>query len=195
MTGKFNSSYNAFTLAEILITLGIIGVVAAMTIPNIISTYKAARLRSQFLKSYSTIQQAFRQMRADDISTDFSDYVSNSGSLYSVLKSYFSGVHDCGHYLNTSSALPCAGAYPTYKTLDGKNTVYRNWFDDGQFVLSDSTLIFIENPNMESSHVYILIDLNGYARMPNRLGYDLFVLQFVNQELVTMGDSDRKSVV
>lgn len=30
----------AFTLAEVLITLGIIGVVAAMTIPNLITSYK-----------------------------------------------------------------------------------------------------------------------------------------------------------
>ena len=43
----------AFTLAEVLITLGIIGVVAAMTIPTLMANYKAKRLHSQFLKSYS----------------------------------------------------------------------------------------------------------------------------------------------
>ncbi len=42
-----------FTLAEVLITLGIIGVVAAITIPNLITTYKAKQLHSQFLKNYS----------------------------------------------------------------------------------------------------------------------------------------------
>ena len=39
-----------FTLAEILITLGIIGVVAAMTIPALMTAYKAHRYKSQFLK-------------------------------------------------------------------------------------------------------------------------------------------------
>lgn len=39
-----------FTLAEILITLGIIGVVAAMTIPNLINAYKAKQLRTRFNK-------------------------------------------------------------------------------------------------------------------------------------------------
>ncbi len=39
-----------FTLAEVLITLGIIGVVAAITIPNLITTYKAKQLHSQFLQ-------------------------------------------------------------------------------------------------------------------------------------------------
>ena len=60
----------AFTLAEVLITLGIIGVVAALTIPSLITNYKAHRLRSQFLKSYSVVQQVFKQMEADDVSLD-----------------------------------------------------------------------------------------------------------------------------
>ena len=59
-----------FTLAEVLITLGIIGVVAAITIPNMINNSKAAKLRSQFLKAHSSVQQAYRLMLADDISID-----------------------------------------------------------------------------------------------------------------------------
>lgn len=62
--------HKAFTLAETLITLGIIGVVAAITIPGLIYNYKAHRLQSQFLKSYSTLQQVFKRMEADDVSLD-----------------------------------------------------------------------------------------------------------------------------
>lgn len=68
-----------FTLAEILITLGIIGVVAAMTIPVLLTNYKANRLRTQFLKTYSVVQQVFKQMEADDVSTNPSDYVRVKG--------------------------------------------------------------------------------------------------------------------
>ena len=46
----------AFTLAEVLITLGIIGIVVAMTIPTLMTNIKARKLRTQFLKSYSIIQ-------------------------------------------------------------------------------------------------------------------------------------------
>lgn len=67
-----------FTLAEILITLGIIGVVAAITIPSLRNAYKAHRLRAQFLKSYSTVQQVFKQMEADDVSLNPKDY--NTGT-------------------------------------------------------------------------------------------------------------------
>lgn len=49
-----------FTLAEVLITLGIIGVVAAMTIPNLISNINGAKYRNQFKKAISTLSQAAR---------------------------------------------------------------------------------------------------------------------------------------
>ncbi len=47
-----------FTLAEVLITLGIIGVVAAMTIPVLISNTNGAKYRSQLKKTVSTLNQA-----------------------------------------------------------------------------------------------------------------------------------------
>ena len=49
---------SGFTLAEVLITLGIIGVVAAMTIPNLIANTNGAKFRSQFKKTVSTLNQA-----------------------------------------------------------------------------------------------------------------------------------------
>ena len=49
---------SGFTLAEVLITLGIIGVVAAMTIPTLIANTNGAKFRSQFKKTLSTLNQA-----------------------------------------------------------------------------------------------------------------------------------------
>ena len=46
MTKRFG-----FTLAEVLITLGIIGVVAAMTIPTLIHNYKAKEMRTRLLRA------------------------------------------------------------------------------------------------------------------------------------------------
>lgn len=50
----------AFTLAEVLITLGIIGIVAAMTLPNIIAGYNKKVVETRLAKLYSTINQAIR---------------------------------------------------------------------------------------------------------------------------------------
>lgn len=53
-----------FTLAEVLITLGIIGIVAAMTIPTLLANIKGVKYRSKFKKSLSTVNQALRQNKA-----------------------------------------------------------------------------------------------------------------------------------
>ena len=54
-----------FTLAEILIVLGVIGVVAALTIPTIIANIYGIRYRNQFKKSISTLNQAIRLNKAN----------------------------------------------------------------------------------------------------------------------------------
>ena len=49
-----------FTLAEVLITLGIIGVVAALVIPGVINNFKSLELKTRFKKADSIIQQAMK---------------------------------------------------------------------------------------------------------------------------------------
>lgn len=49
-----------FTLAEVLITLGIIGVVAAMTMPTLVSKYRQRALETAFKKTYSNLMQAYK---------------------------------------------------------------------------------------------------------------------------------------
>ena len=54
-----------FTLAEVLITLAIIGVVAALTIPTLISKYQEKQVVSSLTKIYSTLSQAYQMMQAE----------------------------------------------------------------------------------------------------------------------------------
>lgn len=56
----------AFTLAEVLITLGIIGVVAALTIPSLIQKHKKVVLISKLKKISSVISQAYNTYTADN---------------------------------------------------------------------------------------------------------------------------------
>ncbi|MBQ8460752.1 type II secretion system protein, partial [bacterium] len=175
----------AFTLAETLITIGIIGVVAALTIPGLINNYKAHRLHTQFLKSYSTIQQAFKQMEADDVSLDPSTYP--TGQFYKTFMRYLNAPFDCGD-TGTHSAklyLPCYKLENGYTTFDGNKKVDDGKLDDGQIAMQDGSLLLFEN------YIYYLlihVDLNGYNNLPNRWGHDLFTFQFVDGEIKPMGE-------
>lgn len=62
-----------FTLAEVLITLGIIGVVAAITLPTVIAKYNKKAWVTQLQKSYSTLEQGFQLMLADESVSKLSD--------------------------------------------------------------------------------------------------------------------------
>ena len=55
--GYFIMRRNAFTLAETLITLGVIGVVAAITMPMLIVYHRNLVLKTQFNKAYNELQQ------------------------------------------------------------------------------------------------------------------------------------------
>ncbi len=181
-----------FTLAEVLITLGIVGVVAALTIPSLINNYKAQRLRTQFLKSYSTIQQVFKQMEADDVSTDPTSY--GDQEYYKIFMKYLQAPMDCR--LGDNKNLPCVYTRDTsskdfkpYKTFDGKTNANMSPFDDGQIALQDGTLLMFENyASADNTKIFVSVDLNGYNNKPNRWGYDLFTFQLVDNQLKTMGD-------
>lgn len=57
---------SGFTLAEVLITLGIIGVVAAMTLPTLVQNYKKQAYVNQLKKMISTLENGIRQASADE---------------------------------------------------------------------------------------------------------------------------------
>ena len=181
----------AFTLAEVLITLGIIGVVAAITIPGLINNYKANKLRTQFLKSYSVIQQVFKQMEASDVSLDPSTYSGSRSSFYKEFRKFLNGSTDCG--ISSRRTYPCAAIDNTfnYKTYDQSGIANRSYFDDGQIALPDGTLIMFENP-VWAGNIWLSVDINGYDNPPNIWGYDLFTFEFQDGELRTMGDKNTR---
>lgn len=65
-----------FTLAEVLITLGIIGVVSALTIPSLVHYFKVKELENSFKKTDSLIQQALK-MTSNELELDSLDNLFN----------------------------------------------------------------------------------------------------------------------
>ena len=185
----------AFTLAEVLITLGIIGVVSAMTIPALINNVRAVKLRSQFNKAYSEVQQAFKLM-ADNESVSPNDY--NRGGtgrtdnyFYKRFIKYFKSGIDCGAIsIGVVPNLPCYnmvyGDNRPYKALGGKSNANKSYFDDGQIGLIDGALVLLENAG---GRLWISIDINGYNNPPNQWGVDLFTFEVTDDGLIPMGNA------
>lgn len=75
--------FDGFTLAEVLITLGIIGVVAAMTMPSLMNNYRHKALETQFKKSVSMVSQAILNAKNDIGVDNFASYcIEYNGQYY-----------------------------------------------------------------------------------------------------------------
>ena len=65
-TYRNNNRKCAFTLAEVLITLGIIGIVSAMTIPTLIKEYDKKQTVAKLKQTYSILSQAITRAQVDN---------------------------------------------------------------------------------------------------------------------------------
>ena len=73
---------HAFTLAEVLITLGIIGVVAAMTMPTLIAKYQKKQTVTQLKKAYAELNKAVSYSEIENGDCKYWDYNLNSLDFY-----------------------------------------------------------------------------------------------------------------
>ena len=177
--GTWFSFVKAFTLAEVLITLGIIGVVAAMTIPTLVKNYQKQVLVTQLKKSVTTLENGFKKMMADDEVDNFFDT-----TLYQQLgDNHCLSVGYTSLEANDSCKLFIDGLKNYFNIIDiGKVSSNYKWnfrdgsnFDDksqDDFIkLADGTSFFINFIHNYGN--YISIDING-SKGPNAYGRDVF---------------------
>lgn len=170
-----------FTLAEVLIVLVIIGVVASMTIPSLMSNIQDNEYKSAAKEAYSKISQAVKQIILDDGGV-FNSYNTNYYSFKPAFVKHFKVIKDC----KWNDCVPSAMESDVYKTLIGRKAM-ANILDDGQFVTADGMFYGIQNPQ-NSDMLYISVDVNGYLKGPNTFGRDLFTFQVTDKgQVLPMG--------
>ena len=170
----------AFTLAEVLITLGIIGVVAAMTMPSLITAKQEKATISTIKKNYSILANALLMAQNDNGELYTWGITKDADGLNLVssnLKTYLKIIEDCG----VGEKSDCApGDNGKFKDLTGKKrTEDFSSSDYYSFRLNDGTAVAIqlktkaECISSESSCMNFYIDTNG-KKYPNTLGKDIF---------------------
>ena len=159
---------NAFTLAEVLITLGIIGVVAAMTMPTLLNSTQGAQYRTAYKKVLSVLSQAVvLNVALDDYDLSQATLSQNtdgtSASLYNLFNNRMNVARVCG-----GGAATC-GANDSWQVGDAKfgnkqTNNYTFFFNDG------TTLSFPKTAAncTEAAKCQGILDVNG-AKNPNKL--------------------------
>lgn len=183
---------SAFTLAEVLVTLGIIGVVSAMTVPTLMQNHQRKTYVTQLHKVYNEFQQAAEAQKTERNALTLSEAgVRSDAAMGTFLKNQFKIVKDC-----TGSPSDCFAA--SYKNMNGGDvTAYSNT-SAPCFALASGAVICAKYsksertnssggitsgtlPSINVNFNYIenligdlVIDING-KEGPNVVGRDLFI--------------------
>ena len=196
---------SAFTLAEVLVTLMIIGVIAAMTIPTLQQNTRNNEMVAGCLKAFSTLSQAIDRMKPDygpvgygtkwnDAETfwkgENKDYKEGFVSQLNIVKSCTPGEKGCfwdgiPRQLNGSShGVNYNGANYTVRTTDGMSFNY----DTSQCTAQKG----VSNDRVSRGLGRFMVDVNG-DRGPNRFGYDIYFFCLVKGEGIIPAGADNNS--
>ncbi len=181
-----HSHSKGFTLAEVLVTLGIIGVVSALTIPTLVNNHQRKVYVTQLQSVVSLLSQAAENAIQDSnaISLDETRYSANKPeNVANFFNDYFKVVNNCG-----ASLTPCFA--DSYETLSGSDFTLEtpivalslaNGASISVFDAQGRTWTQINGDGSEEKvtdlgwhGAYLMqVDING-QKGPNILGRDLF---------------------
>lgn len=170
----------AFTLAEVLVTLGIIGVVSAMTVPTLMQNYQRQSYITQLHKVCNEVQQgALRYMTDRNAINLMEAGLTNSAAMQTFFRENFKivsmGRADADMPWNNVS----------YKNLNGGNWTSHTWGCGQCAVLASGAWVCADNPKCytysyggyTSGYGTFFVDTNG-KKGPNIIGRDAFLMEF-----------------
>lgn len=168
-----------FTMAEVLITIGIIGLVAAITIPILIKNYQERQFKTAYKKAYSEISQIFAEaIYNQQLSRTQKSDINAINEEFGLLKTKLKVLHECNQkgvieecWIEGDKV--CGGGCATGNSSDGIAKEGTGVLGQGrEYCFIDisgrSWCTFHENENI------FFVDTNGF-KQPNRFGKDRFM--------------------
>ncbi len=165
------NKYFGFTLSETLITLGIIGVVAAITLPTIINKINDMHYNSLRKKALSTIEQAYWQIYEEQGAFPESLCTNNNSKCFGELFKQKLKTNLETVWIPNSNELP--GCWSN-----------KNLANPGEqhYCFSTVNNIFYDfDMEVINGVPFINIDVNGKNR-PNTWGKDIYTIRIVNRK-------------
>ena len=179
---EFAMKLRGFTLAEVLITLGIIGVIAAMTLPTLITNYQKRATIAKLKRAYSVIKQAYL-MSYDQVGDPAAEEAFAMGAD-TYFKTYWAPFIKATH---CKSEKAC-GYNKVFPFLEASGEVYGIGIiadNRSTFYTSDGFLyvVFVGSGAIDtrSANTNIIVDING-GKGANTFGKDVFCLQRIADE-------------
>ena len=180
----------AFTLAEVLITLGIIGIVAALTLPSVVAHYKEKVLVTQVKKAYSEMQNALKMYSAQNNCSDItciSDTNQTSAEFADKLFAQFQGAQKFpgtwNPRLKMCKSIPIKGDIPYYSNgVTSATDAFSPYFISANGVAYNVSQ-FSQCPRIAESPIldkdgYPVLDENGQPKKYQETTYSCALIYF-----------------
>lgn len=169
-----HKSKNAFTLAEVLITLGIIGIVAALTIPTLINNYKKQTYITGLKKFYAEFSQVIT-MAKSDMNCSNTECMGFVGDINDP-----SWVNNMSDFVDKyfRSAKLCTDKYCEEDVYQVDGTYQEKGFTSSEFAFVSADGMFIKIMPRASASLWnsITVDVNG-NKGPNTIGRDIHLFR------------------
>ena len=170
----------AFTLAEVLITLGIIGIVAAITIPMLMTKYEKIRNVNQLKKTYSELSQAFKAASEENDLYTIGDNWQDRTAIVKALEPY---IKILNVYTDNSNGINAMCYEGDIKSVT-KGPQY-GWFDtvgvSTPFSRKTASIKLLNGAcvgfDLYGQSRVVFIDINGSQSRPNLFGKDMFMFE------------------
>lgn len=148
----------AFTLAEVLVTIGIIGIVSAITMPTLISNHQNKVFATSIQKIYSDINQAITRLMSDKQTENLLEAgLRGQSEVDSFVEKYFKINGKTGNeYIAVTKT-------DDTKLELGNNTLYN--------LAGGGNIAFISDNGL----IHVFVDTNA-GQKPNTIGRDIFVM-------------------
>ena len=173
-----SSRSKGFTLAEVLVTLGIIGVVSAMTVPSLMQNHQRKTYVTQLHKVYNELSQAFLQYQTDKNALNLKEAgLISAADVNDFMNKYFKIVKYCPDSL--AECFWDGG----YRNINGtKLNDGSFWYGSEKvpcYALANGASVCVEWVTLHGTFGHLTIDVNG-KKGPNIAGRDLFFIAFYN---------------
>ena len=162
-----------------LVTLGIIGIVSAMTVPSLMQNYQRQSYVTQLHKVYNELSQASQQLLTDKNAINLKEAgLTSQAEAQSFVKKYFKVINDCG-----ADKTPCFAS--SYRKLPGNNV--SNWNTKAHYVLANGTSLGVGECINGDVLLRFYVDVNG-QKGPNIIGRDFFIMYLYKNGLLDDND-------
>lgn len=173
----------AFTLAEVLMTIGLLGVVAAVALPGLRRDTNGQEIVAKVKAVNLMLNEAYGRAAAKygPISTWFASDttdIKRSERFGKRMSEFLKVSKTCG--LETKKE--CFNKNSIKKLSGDDYNTFDNWNDVYKIILTDGTTLGFESYHPNVYPLYIFVDIDGPENGSNTFGIDIFTFQLDSKE-------------